>query len=252
MGLHYMEQGSGKPMVLLHGNGEDGSYFEKQIRYFSKNYHVYAVDTRGHGGSPRGTRPFTLKQFAADLKKFLDEQGLKHIILLGFSDGGNIALIFALRHPEYVEQLILNGANLNPFGMKFPVLAQTAAEYVWALWKSELSRRRAREWAPIRRRRERLGLMVKEPWIRPEDLREIRLPVLVIAGTRDMIREAHTKKIRRSIPGGRLKLIRGDHFIAAKNPRDFNRAVEHFLISTEKLEPGRKYGQKASGGLTES
>ena len=71
--LHYMECGTGAPLILLHGNGEDGSYFVHQIEYFSKNRRVIAVDTRGHGQSPRGDAPFTIRQFAEDLRAFMDE-----------------------------------------------------------------------------------------------------------------------------------------------------------------------------------
>ena len=99
MNLYTKESGSGQPMVLLHGNGEDSSYFVNQISFFESKYLVIAVDTRGHGRSPRGHGTFTLERFADDLKGFLDRRGLRRIILLGFSDGGNIALIFALKYP---------------------------------------------------------------------------------------------------------------------------------------------------------
>lgn len=95
MNLYTKESGTGQPMVLLHGNGEDSSYFVNQMSFFESKYHVIAVDTRGHGRSPRGQGAFTLERFAEDLKEFLDRRGLRRIILLGFSDGGNIALIFA-------------------------------------------------------------------------------------------------------------------------------------------------------------
>lgn len=75
--LHYIEAGEGFPLILLHGNGSSSSYFEHQIPYFAKRYHVYAVDTRGHGASPRGTAPFTMRQFAEDLRGFMDAQGIK-------------------------------------------------------------------------------------------------------------------------------------------------------------------------------
>lgn len=64
-------------MILLHGNGEDGSYFAHQMDYFSRNYRVIVVDTRGHGQSPRGTAPFTIAQFAEDLHDFMDELDFK-------------------------------------------------------------------------------------------------------------------------------------------------------------------------------
>ena len=102
MNLYTKESGTGQPMVLLHGNGEDSSYFVNQMSFFESKYHVIAVDTRGHGRSPRGQGAFTLERFAEDLKEFLDRRGLRRIILLGFSDGGNIALIFALKYPGYV------------------------------------------------------------------------------------------------------------------------------------------------------
>ena len=86
--------------------------------YFSRNYRVIVVDTRGHGQSPRGTAPFTIAQFADDLKDFMDELDISKAVILGFSDGANIAMKFVLKYPERVKALILNGGNLNPKGVK--------------------------------------------------------------------------------------------------------------------------------------
>lgn len=222
MKLYYTDQGEGQAMVLLHGNGEDGTYFKNQMGYFSSEYRMIAVDTRGHGKSPRGNREFTLKQFARDLKLLLDELKLKDIILLGFSDGGNIALIFTLWHPEYVSRLILNGANLTPFGVKLSDQFITCAEYAAVSFFNMFV-------PSLTRKKEMLALMVKEPWIDSKRLREIKVPVLVIAGTKDMIRTGHTKHICAMIPEGHLCLIEGSHFIAEENSREFNRAVAMFL-----------------------
>ena len=220
--LCYTKQGAGPPLLLLHGNGEDGGYFTHQTDYFSRRYTVYAVDTRGHGRSPRGTAPFTIAQFAEDLSEFMDEQGILRAPILGFSDGGNIALTFALAHPGRVSRLILNGANLDPSGVKARVQIPIIFCYKLASLFAEKS-------PQAKARAEMLGLMVNEPRIPPEALKELRLPVLVIAGTRDMIREAHTRMIAGALPDSRLVLIPGDHFIAARNPEAFNQAVEAFL-----------------------
>ena len=221
--LYYEKRGAGEPLVLLHGNGEDGSYLLHQMEAFSREFLVYALDTRGHGRSPRGSAPFTISQFAEDLLAFLDEQGLKRVNLLGFSDGGNIALTFALRHPERVRRLVLNGANLTPRGVKAWVQLPIVLGYQIA---SRLKSPKARTNA------EMLGLMVHEPQIPPSELAGLMMPVLVIAGTRDMIREDHTRLMAREIPGARLALIPGNHFIARRNPAAFNRAVWSFFQET--------------------
>lgn len=218
--LFYTKTGSGPPLLLLHGNGEDGTYFVHQIAEFSRNFTVYAIDTRGHGKSPRGTAPFTISQFADDLLSFMDQQELSQANILGFSDGGNIALTFALRHPGRVDRLILNGANLDPKGVKPLVQLPIVLGYHFAsLFKNSQARAHA----------ELLGLMVEEPHIAPAKLGKLSMPVLVISGTKDMIRERHTRLIAASIPGARLVLIPGDHFIANKEPAAFNRAVRQFL-----------------------
>ena len=119
--LHYIEKGQGTPLILLHGNGDSHAYFEHQMEAFSKHFRVIAVDTRGHGASPRGTAEFTLLQFARDLNDFMDELGIEKAHVLGFSDGGNIALLFALHFPHRVLRLVSDGADLDPSGVKFSV-----------------------------------------------------------------------------------------------------------------------------------
>lgn len=220
--LHYLEKGQGKPLILLHGNGEDNSYFVYQVAYFSRFYRVIAIDTRGHGQSPRGTAPFSIQQFAEDLRGFLDQHEIPKAHILGFSDGGNIALTFALHYPERVDRLILNGANLFPAGVKPTVQLPIVLGYHTASLFAKRSPK-AKENAAL------LGLMVKEPNIRPEELNGLTVPTLVIAGTKDMIRESHTRLIARSLPNARLVLLPGDHFIANKEPAVFNRAVRDFL-----------------------
>lgn len=220
--LNYLEKGSGKPLILLHGNGENHKYFVHQIEHFSKQYRVLALDTRGHGDSPRGEAPFTIRQFARDLLAFMDEMNVEKAHILGFSDGGNIAMQFALEHPERVERLILNGANLNPGGVKAAVQIPIVLGYRIA---SFFARRRT----GARENAEMLGLMVKEPHVAPEELKGLTMPVLVIAGTKDMIKEKHSRLIYESLPNADLVFVEGDHFIAANHPEAFNRVVLDFL-----------------------
>lgn len=217
-----VEKGQGEPLILLHGNGEDCGYFKGQMDAFSARYHVYALDTRGHGRTPRGTRPFTIRQFAQDLLGFMDGRRIGRAHLLGFSDGGNIAMVFAIGHPERVDRLILNGANLDAGGVKRRVQFPIELGY----W---IARKFAGKSDEARRNAELLGLMVNDPDVPARELSRITAKTLVIAGTRDMIRERHTRLIAESIPDAQLVFIPGDHFIASRRPEEFNREVLRFL-----------------------
>lgn len=220
--LHYVEKGSGPPLLLLHGNGENSDYFCHQIDYFQETFHVYAPDTRGHGKSPRGTAPFTLEQFALDLEDFMDEKGIGKADILGFSDGANIALLFALKNPGRVRRLILNGADLFPKGVKRSVQIPIIIGYGIVSFLALFNKKAIPN-------KEMLGLMVTQPSIAPEELSSLDMPVLVIAGTKDMIRLSHTQLIARSIPGSKLAILEGDHFIASRKWESFNRSVDAFF-----------------------
>lgn len=226
MQLYYREAGNGEPLILLHGNGEDGSCFADVMEHFAYRYRVIAVDTRGHGKSPRGDAPFTIRQFAKDLKEFMDQKKIEKANLLGFSDGGNIAMIFALQYPERVLKLILNGANLNEKGVKPSVQIPIEIGYRIAQIFSGISQK-------AQKNAEMLGLMVHDPNVNPDQLHSLCMPVLVIAGRQDMIKQKHTELIARSIPNAWLSIIPGDHFIAYKEPKMFCKEVEGFLENGE-------------------
>ena len=222
----YIEKGQGEPLILLHGNGENCDYFAGQMDAFAQHFHVYALDTRGHGKTPRGDAPFSIRQFADDLLGFMDAHDIDKAHILGFSDGGNITMIFAMKYPERVDKLILVGANLDAKGVKRSV--QIPIEIGWRFAKCFAGKS-----DEARRNAEMLGLMVNDPNVRPEELSAIRAETLVIAGTKDMIKDEHTRLIARSIKDSQLVILKGDHFIANKCPEAFNRAVLDFLAAAK-------------------
>ena len=214
----YIEKGNGFPLILLHGNNEDSNYFKSQIEEFSKYYKVFAIDTRGHGKTPRGNKPFTINQFAQDLSEFMNEHNIEKAHILGFSDGGNIAIIFSLIHPERTEKLILNGANLSPKGLTNFIRISDIIEYLKTLL-----------FAKNKLKKEMLELMIFQPNIPPEELSKIKSKTLVIAGTNDMIKKEHTELIADKIPDSNLIFMEGDHFIVYNKPNEFNEKVKEFL-----------------------
>ena len=220
--LHYQEKGNKEPLILLHGNGQDGSYFKNQIKYFSDRYRVIALDTRGHGKSPRGTKPFTIDQFSCDLYDFMEALEISEAVILGFSDGANIAMKFAMNYPDKVKALILNGGNLHPEGVKRTTQIPIELGY-------KIARRFASKSSGAKKNAEMLGLMVNDPNIEQTELSKITAPTLVICGTNDIIKESHTKEIAGNIPNAKLSIVKGNHFIANKRYFTFNKEVESFL-----------------------
>ncbi len=171
--LYYQEKGNKEPFILLHGNGQDGSYFTHQIDYFSDRYRVIALDTRGHGKSPRGAKPFTIEQFSFDLYDFMEELEIPKAVILGFSDGANIAMEFAIKYPDKVQALILNGGNLNPKGVKRTTQIPIEIGY-------KIAKRFASKSHEAKKNAEMLGLMVNDPNIEGNELSKITVPTLVI------------------------------------------------------------------------
>ena len=210
-------------LILLHGNGEDLTYFVKQIPAFSPHFRLVLMDTRGQGQSTGGDGELNFSVFAADLLALMDHLQIAKAHLLGFSDGGNLALTFALAHPERVQSLILNGANLEPGGVKLSTQLPIVLGYGCCRLLSPFSHK-ARQNGAV------LGLMVNHPHIPPQALAALTMPALVIVGERDMIRDRHSQLIARSLPNAQfVRIPGGDHFCAAKCPEVFNHAVLSFL-----------------------
>ena len=210
-------------LILLHGNGEDHTYFVKQIPAFSPHFRLVLMDTRGQGQSTGGDGELNFSVFAADLLALMDHLQIAKAHLLGFSDGGNLALTFALAHPERVQSLILNGANLEPGGVKLSTQLPIVLGYGCCRLLSPFSHK-ARQNGAV------LGLMVNHPHIPSQALAALTMPALVIVGERDMIRDRHSQLIARSLPNAQfVRIPGGDHFCAAKCPEVFNHAVLSFL-----------------------
>lgn len=217
--------GSGEPLVLLHGNGEDSTYFKHQIPVLARRFRVIAVDSRGHGKSEPGPRGLSFSIMADDLKAVFDALGLEKAHILGFSDGGNLAIKFALRYPQHVDRLVLNGANIHMLTGVKPAVQLPLYPVVGMLsMLSPLSPRFACK-------RDVLSLMTHDYGVDWDDLRHISARTLVLVGENDMIFDKHSWRIALCLPKGRLyRIPGGDHFCAAKLPAQFNLAVLRFLL----------------------
>ena len=191
--LHYAVAGEGRPVVLLHGNGEDHHLFDTEIRQLAEaGYRVYAPDSRGHGRSAPETE-YHYAVMAEDIFQFIRALGLEKPALYGHSDGGIIALMLETGHPGTLGIMAVSGTNLSPEGL----IPSFIEEF------TELNRKAP---DPL------VTLMLTEPEIDPASLSAIRIPVLVTVGENDLIRREETDRLVSGLPDSTLAVVDGaDH-----------------------------------------
>ena len=207
MALYYEAVGEGRPVVLLHGNGEDHTLFAAQVRQLTAaGYRVYTPDSRGHGMNPP-LEEYHYADMAEDVYQLIAAWGLSRPALYGHSDGGIIGLLLALAHPEALSLLAVSGTNLSPAGLKPDFLVSCAGD------NSPLTR-----------------LMLTEPHIVPTSLRRIKLPVLVTAGSDDLILPEETRRLAACLPRAELHILEGhDHGSYIHNSEIMGRLLLDFF-----------------------
>ena len=187
--LYYQKTGRGRPLIMVHGNSEDHTIFDAAVNVLKDHFTCYAIDSRGHGQSSP-CRELHYDDMAQDMIAFMTELDLENVVFYGFSDGGIVGLL-AARQCRRITDLIVSGANISTKGCK-------------------LSFRLLLRGMSIGKRDPMIELMQKEPDIDPAQLSAIRVPTLVLAGSKDLIRESETRLIAESIPGARLRILKGE------------------------------------------
>lgn len=226
--VYYETYGTGEPLLLLHGNGQSIVDFTKQIPVLAKQYHVIAVDTRAQGKSiDNDSTKLSYNIFASDMKILLDSLHLKKVNILGWSDGGNTALIMAIKYPEYVRKLVVMGANLNPTD-------NAVEKSTLNRLKNDLKMLQQKEDTESKQLNRLLLMLSTEPNISVDDLHKISSKTLILAGEKDVIKAEHTKLIAQSISKSQLIIFKKEtHMVPNENANLFNQTVLNFLNEGE-------------------
>lgn len=210
--MYYETQGLGesRPLLLLHGGLTTiATSFETVRPLLAQHRPTVAVEQQGHGHTADIDRPLTFEQMADDTAGVLRQLGIDRADVFGYSDGGNVALGLAIRHPELVGRLIVAGTNFNNDGL-YPEIV----DY--------FHHAKPEEMAPLGEAYARVApdpdgwpdLVAKvmhqalafTGWS-PADLRGISALTLVIAGDDDIVRPEHAVELFRLIPNCRLAVL---------------------------------------------
>lgn len=218
----YPKRGA-KTIVLLHGNGGSRHYFEQQLQIYRTNLQVLVPDSRGHGGSTNTQSELTFMQIVNDIHTLLLTLKIEKVIIVGFSDGANLAMLFTKHFPNMVEKLVLNAGNINLQGVRLSCLLVDYVAYFMLKIFSLL-------FTSLRRVAQQKQLLVQSPKMSWEDLAQISVPTLVVAGSLDIIKKQHTKQIAANIPDSNLRIVPGvGHTFGAKFPIRFAIMVMDFI-----------------------
>lgn len=198
----------GEPLLLLPPNGGDMHCFDGSILpEMSKHFKVITVSPRGTGKSGWLEGTMNFETMAEDLIKLLDYLKIEKTKIFGFSDGGNLGVVFTLAHQERVESLVIMGSNINTWGTNTFDQIQITYQYIVLCVEAWI---KGDEETKIRR--DIKGMMVGQPSLTFKDISAIKVPVLNIYGEHDMIQRWHSKKITKSIEDAEeLMIIGGGH-----------------------------------------
>lgn len=233
----YLEQyGKGEPIIFLHGGMGSANSWADQVPVFAKNYRVITPDSRGQARSSDSTAPLTYHLMAEDVIHLMDKLSLSSTYIVGWSDGGNIAVDMAIHHPERVKKFVAYGANINPAGLQKHFL-----EYLRTVSPEQMERDNGSDFLALSPHPENLPIIAKkirqmwlaEPNFTATELGKITVPALIIDGQEEeLIRPDHAKEIAAAIPKSKLIMLPGvGHYALFKTPKQWNDAVLSFLIN---------------------
>lgn len=205
MEMYYEISGTGDPMIVLHGAYMNIHSMGEILPMLAKTHKVYAIEMQGHGRTNDIDRPITYPNLADDVAAFMDVVGLKKVDVFGYSMGAEAGLQLAIRHPEKVNRLIAAGVayDLEGWQPEFKAaIPQMTVEMFVNMPFAEDYRKLAPNPDGFPALVEKMIALEKEPMAWEEDVKKLKIPVLIIAGDADGATLEHTIAMFRLLGGG--------------------------------------------------
>lgn len=257
--IHYLDWGgAGKPpLILLHGIARVAHAFDHLAPHFVNDYHVIAVDMRGHGDSswhPQGE--YLVEHYTSDIEALIEQLGLRGLVLWGASTGGRVAQMIAGRHPDWVSAVIVEDVGperpatvSNRRGNRMAKEADGWGSLEEMLVQIQTENPRTAE--PIVRNLVQHGSRTRDDgrvvWKRdpailkgfiPTELwstvRQIKAPVIYVLGGISNIVPPETQQVlQEALPQARIVMMPGlGHYPSDENPAEFLAIVDRFLAAS--------------------
>jgi pimeloyl-ACP methyl ester carboxylesterase len=258
--VHYQERGSGRALVLIHGNNSSAYSWSDVFDQLAKEFRVVALDLKGFGFTSKPAGDYRVETQAALVVRLLDELKIERAVLCGSSMGGAVALAAAINYPQRVDALILvgssafeetRGGSLAPAYLRWPYIG--GAVTALALTSDSLVRQGLRKsfydeskvtdervaayYRPLRTRGGQLAArLVREQrnyTLIENSLDKIRQPTLLIWGAHDRLNLLEDgRRLHSKIAGSQLVVFDNcGHLPQEEMPAAFVREVLSFMKS---------------------
>ena len=205
---YYEIHGKGEPLLLLHGGLGSIDMFEPDLPALARSRQVIAVDLYGHGRTALTDRPVSPVDMGDDMAVVLKELGITQSDVMGYSLGGGVALRLAVQHPDVVRRLVLVSTPYAQSGFYPEMLPQQAAVSA-AMFDQMKETPMYLSYKAIAPRPEdfprlldKMGAYMKQSYDWTDDVKKLRMPVMLIYGDADMITLDHAVSFYHLLGGG--------------------------------------------------
>ncbi len=219
---------NGEAVVLLHGGMSQTSHWDSSILPAVENgFHVFAYDRTGHGFTGDQSESFHFDFQVKEAITYLEDIVKEPAHLIGWSDGGIIALMVAISRPDLVKSIIAIGANYHhsaavSFLEDWNPTPEDREEY--ALTSPDAPHTLDEKITKMRK------IWASEPDISLADIATIQCPVLVLVGDDEIIKHSHSIELFEALPLGQFAVIPGtSHFLVKEKPALVNAIISQFL-----------------------
>lgn len=226
--IYYKVVGNGYPIVLLHGNGENMTIFDKLVNELKIEYQCICIDSRYHGKSVK-SGDLSYDQLCNDVVDVVNELGLKEYDVIGFSDGAIVSILLSLKD-QRLKHMVLLGANCRVRGLKLFCRLMDWMTMFCLIPFCIYNKKMRIKWKQIK-------MMEFMKDITKEELNNITIPTLVMAGEYDLIKEEETHFISENIKYSVERIIKnGTHFLLRDEFEKTFKEIDMFMKACHSKE----------------
>jgi pimeloyl-ACP methyl ester carboxylesterase len=206
--LYYESNGTGRPLILLHGGLGSGEMFGPILPALTERHQVIMVDLQGHGRTADIDRPIDIRLMADDIAALIDHLGLEKPDVVGYSLGGGVAFFTASKHPERVGRLVMASAHIDSGAMPAEMRAQQAqvnsgaVEFMKDTPMYELYQRVAPRPEDFGRLLDKIGESMSKDFDFSEEMRGLQVPTMLVCADADMAPPSHYVEAFKLLDGG--------------------------------------------------